>query len=774
MLNQTVNTITQSLNSSQATAATCSNKSCLVLAGPGTGKTTTLVSRFNHLISNGINPQRVMAVTFTRKAADQLKARICNHSSQLSIGTFHSLAGRLLRPHATLVQRTSNFKIFDTHQQRGLLIDLKIFWNPEDGGDILEIISGAKEQLLSPEDFELAVNGLYQERKIRSDHYLFTAAKHFFAYEEALANSDACDFPDLIAKMVWVLENNETIRKKEAARYDHLLVDEFQDVNPAQIRFIDALLQEHSNLWVVGDDDQSIYGFRNADVSQTLNFSKKHGDAVVHELSKNYRSTPQILGLANNLITRNKHRHTKSLVASRPSGPKIVADRFQTPQHEADWIGDAVEKVLARGIPITEIAVLFRVGHISAPLQVVLSRKQIPFVLRGAGDVWESLEVRAFLGLLRLIENPRDKQGLYLLGTGKRGERLLLKAKRRSPATFSKHVVWAQEQVVIEAPYNATSERIAAWEENIRTAVHVAKRAGSLNALHQEIQAQTQTALRNEGRALVLSTIHSAKGLEWHTVFIAGFENGIIPHELAEDEEEERRLAYVAMTRCKRFLSISFSKLRNGSSAHPSPFLAEALNGLSQDFYDWRCKDMDPPRLGGPDKARDTSSRDRVDLSFVPTFSYDRDTVEAGEISRRAKNKAEGKPERTGLKWSAREDAELKEGVLNLVPLKELARTFKRSSGAIAKRLDRLNLVPGGHTRERYALLSEPEVFKKRRIAAITRQAKRFLGDEKALVWLNHRHPELDQKTPLEASYTIGMKKNLLRFLKEGQLEESQ
>ncbi len=589
------------LNQQQRAAATCDDGPHLVLAGPGTGKTTTLAARFVHLVHSGVAAERIMAVTFTKKAAMQLQSRVQKRlgiaTDKLVIGTFHSLAGQILRRYAELVSLPTHFPILDEAAQRGVLFDLKIFWDPEKHGELTDIIARIKDRLGTPAEYaaevrEFARTDMSSEQLQRHKEI----AEYFARYERELIRRQACDFADLIVHPVRLMEAREDVRTQVSARFDHILVDEYQDINASQARFLDALLLPHKNLWVVGDDDQAIYGFRGADPGYILEFAKCYPGATLHRLEQNYRSSPQIVTFASRLITHNESRHPKRLIPTTKGDLRLVIMGHKDAKAEATWIGDAVIKVLESGVPPQEVAVLCRVGAMSVAIQLILAKHGIPVLLLGTRDFWALVEVKYFVGMLLVAHEVVDSQRRHYFGNNKRGQTLLQTARTLHGQPFADIITRARAAVWDVPPTLATQQRKDEWRQHVELAALQAQQAGSVEALLDMVNEQSRALRKKDQSRVILSTIHSAKGLEWDTVFIPGFERGIVPHDYAEDVEEERRVAYVAVTRSKRVLAVSYCQSRGSNSAGPSPFLADVLPSIPETIFDWRRKDLPLPR----------------------------------------------------------------------------------------------------------------------------------------------------------------------------------
>ncbi len=564
------------LNREQRAAAECGEGPVLVLAGPGTGKTTALAARFAALVARGVPPNRILAVTFTRKSGEDLVARLVQgHGlprARLEVGTFHRFAGQVLRVHAEHACLSPRFRILDEIGQRRLLAELEIRWPAERGRDLLEIIAAAKAGMLDAAALRAQVEARLRLGSLALDDPLVEAVDPYHDYERALIARDCCDFEDLISHTVRLLERLPAARAAVAERFDHLLVDEFQDVNQSQFRLLRALLLHHRNLWCVGDDDQSIYGFRGADASYIVDFRRHFPEAALYQLSDNYRSTRQILELASAMVGFNARRHAKRLQATRGEGPPVVVQGHPEALAEAHWVAAAIGKVLEKGIPPEQVAVLFRTGVQATALQLELQALSLPYVLQGAADFWKASPALWLRALLRLAGDLADRQALdwlppYHHATFRR------KAQSLGQMSYARRLEKARAFLLQKAPAALKQRALDDWSERLALAVELA----ALFPSHEALEAAVDRGSSPSARAgIALSTIHAAKGLEWHTVFVIGFEEGLLPHDLG-DEEEERRLAYVAMTRAKRFLCLSYCEQRHKRPVELSAFLRETL-----------------------------------------------------------------------------------------------------------------------------------------------------------------------------------------------------
>ena len=606
------------LNEAQAAAVRAGAGPQLVLAGPGTGKTRTLVSRFAFLVDQGVDPRRILTLTFTRKAADEMVDRVkpmlfASTPSGLWVGTFHGLAGRMLRSMAGDAGLTPDFRILDAQRQQRLLIQLGIYWDADNGGELLDIIAAAKDLLLDPESYRRIARDKI-EREGKHLRWMLDAADAYATYQTALKAQNGVDFGDLINHVVDLMRRDEDIRQRVSRQFDHILVDEFQDVNPAQVAFLRLLAATHTNLWVVGDDDQTLYGFRASDVKHILQFPKRYDGTHIHKLQENYRSTGNILAPALALIAHNQRRFSKRLRSTKSAGSRVVVAEHADEGKEAAWTVASVRKLIEAGVPYREIAVLCRAGHIGSRLQLTFREHGIPVLLRGVQDFWSSPEVKAVIGILTLARDPRDQAARVNLGRGRRSELFARVASEIGDGVdrdYAAAVATAVRVVANVKMPNRSDEYKDRWARNVRLAGEIAQAAGGLDAVLAQIETEQRGLREKIQDAVVLSTIHSAKGLEWDAVFVAGFEDGLMPHKLGTDTEEERRIAFVAMTRAKRYLAVTYATSRDGELAGPSPFLREAMTTLNGDKVDWRARATAPWIIAERKRAKAQGKRQR-------------------------------------------------------------------------------------------------------------------------------------------------------------------
>jgi DNA helicase-2/ATP-dependent DNA helicase PcrA len=604
---------TDSLNPEQADAVMHPGGPLLVVAGAGSGKTRVITSRIARLLGEGVPPWRILAVTFTNKAAREMRERVEASAgaaaAELWMGTFHSVCARLLRSEGRAIGIDQRFVVYDDGEQLGVVrealrrlgVDDKSF-QPR---GVLNEISRAKERLLGPERYAAEASGFFER----------TVADVYREYSEALARANALDFDDLLARAVRLLEEAAPVREKYQERFLHVLVDEYQDVNLAQYRLTMLLSERHRNLTVVGDDDQSIYAWRGADVGLMRRFASDHPDAKVVRLTQNYRSTQQILDAAHAVIEKNPSRVDKKLWTENGAGSKVTSSLAGTEQEEAIGVVDAIlAGVRAGGRRYGEYAVLYRTNAQSRVLEEAFLTMRVPHVLVGGQRFYERKEVRDLVAYLRLALNPADdaafrrvvnvpargigqtslaqlesfatREGCSMLGAIRRqgAEAVLAKRALASLREFEALVeeaaqISGQGRVTpvlkhlldrsgyVEALRAERTEESLGRLENLQELINVTTEYDastpepSLGAFLESVALVSDVDSFTEREdAVTLMTMHSSKGLEFPVVFIVGMEEGVFPHSrsLGTDGgiEEERRLCYVAMTRAREELHL--------------------------------------------------------------------------------------------------------------------------------------------------------------------------------------------------------------------------
>ncbi|MDE3152257.1 MAG: UvrD-helicase domain-containing protein [Gemmatimonadota bacterium] len=623
------------LNAAQREAVLHHEGPLLVLAGAGSGKTRVLTRRIARLIrAHGVRPADILAVTFTNKAAGEMRERIAalleHEPAGMWAGTFHSVGARLLRRAAHLVGRSTSFTIYDEDDTQAVIKRLmeRHGVSPKQYAPraVRSAISDAKNALVSPDEFA----GLAR------DPFAQAVAKIYADYEPTLQRANAADFDDLLLLPVRILERHPDELDRLRRKFRYLLVDEYQDTNRAQYRLVSLLGAEHGNVCVVGDDDQSIYGWRGADIRNILDFEKDFPQARIVRLEENYRSTPPILELANVVIAANTGRMGKTLRPTVGGGDRVVAVRALDERDEADWLVDELRRLRgAAGWQLRDFAVLYRTNAQSRAMEEALRRHAVPYRLVGAVRFYDRREIRDVMSYLKLVANPADDEafrravavprrgvgdatvellaerararGIPLFDAATRDELLdgIRPATRAALAEFSALVARFRDQArdaavdellrdLVEATGYAEYLREEGEEmardrlDNIReliagaseTVADVEGEVG-LTPLDLFLQRASLVAdvdkLSADADAVTLMTLHNAKGLEFPVVFIAGLEDGLFPLARAYDDpamlEEERRLFYVGITRAERrlYLLHAESRRRNGEFTPSRP-----------------------------------------------------------------------------------------------------------------------------------------------------------------------------------------------------------
>ncbi len=622
------------LNPEQREAVETLDGPLLVLAGAGTGKTRVLTTRFAHLLMTGRAwPGQVLAVTFTNKAAREMRERVSailgRPAEGLWLGTFHSLCARMLRRHAELVGLTSAFTILDTDDQMRLLkqvmeaagVDLKRWPAP----GMMAAIQRWKDRGLAPEGVTPAEDTEYAAGRARAI---------YAQYQSRLRDLNACDFGDLMLHMVTVLRGNPEVLAEWHRRFRYVLVDEYQDTNLVQYLWLRLLAQGHKNICCVGDDDQSIYSWRGAEIENILRFERDFPGAKVVRLESNYRSTRPILAAASGLIARNAGRLGKTLRSGRndAEGEKVRVVSLWDSVEEARMVGERIEAAQRSGHSLAEIAILVRAGFLTRSFEERLITLGVPYRVVGGLKFYERAEVRDALAYMRVLAQPADdlaferivnvpKRGLG--DTAMRAMHTMARELRIPLAAAAVRLVEGND--LRSKPRQALAELMrgfARWREMLPREGHVVTAAtvldesgytemwkqdkspeapGRLDNLKEFLRAMgefeslagylehvalvMETDEAAEQDRVSLMTLHAAKGLEFDTVFLPGWEEGIFPSQRSLDEggekalEEERRLAYVGLTRARREAVISSAANRqvygNWSSSIPSRFLDE-------------------------------------------------------------------------------------------------------------------------------------------------------------------------------------------------------
>ncbi|MBV8246474.1 MAG: DUF3553 domain-containing protein [Candidatus Eremiobacteraeota bacterium] len=628
-----------SLNDVQAAAVRHANGPCLIFAGAGSGKTRVLTHRIAYLLRElSVAPDRILAVTFTNKAAGEMKSRLERMAGDAArdvwAGTFHAMCVRILRRDGKKIGVSSNFGIIDEADQRALLKDILADLDYDERqlapGACLGEISKAKNALQTPAQYLETHTSFIGER----------FGNVYAEYERRLAESNSLDFDDLIVKTIRLFEEDKTIRERYQSKFQYVLVDEYQDVNYAQYKLVAVLADKHKNITVVGDDDQSIYSWRGSDYRMILRFEEDFPGAKVFKLEENYRSTQRILDAANALVGNNKNRSPKTLFTSRLEGEPVTAFKAETERAEARYVVEKIKESVREGAAYRDFLVLYRTNAQSRVFEEAMISEGIPYRVIGGVGFYARQEIKDVIAYLRYILNPADAIAFKrIVNVPRRSIGAQTLASLVQAATDAQmsvgEVVFDKELLRKAVPKKQKelerfAELIQSWRDRYESlsltdlVVAVMEESGYVRELQNEdtndarsrlenLQEFVSVAREHEGRdeggslgdflgniALIsdldaldpdasyvtLMTMHGAKGLEFHTVFLTGLEEGVFPHNRAlvdqTELEEERRLAYVGVTRAMERLYLSFAERRTlfgNTFAHPkSRFLEEMPN----------------------------------------------------------------------------------------------------------------------------------------------------------------------------------------------------
>lgn len=643
-----MNPIFDTLNDRQCEAVKHTEGPLLITAGAGSGKTKVLTCRIAHLLELGVAPYRILAITFTNKAAKEMKERVTNlvgaQADSIWLSTFHSFCAKLLRFEVDGFHGyTRNFTIYDSSDQLVLVKDCLKKLNLDDKQfmprSVLGTISSAKNVLMDAKAFAAKASDFYEQK----------VADVYALYQEKLRENNAVDFDDLLFLAVRLLQEKEEVREKYQSRFQYILVDEYQDTNHAQYALTKILAARWRNICVVGDADQSIYAWRGADIRNIIDFTRDYPDAASIKLEQNYRSTKTILHAANAVIDNNESRPKKTLWTENPAGNKIIHYQAQTEHDEADYIAGVIyNRHEISHEPYGDMAILFRTNAQSRVLEEKLMRYAIPYTMVGGTKFYDRKEIKDVLAYLRLLYNPEDSLSLT---------RIINVPKRNIGATTMEHVAaYAEEQgISLFEALSSTDEipvtkRARTSLENFAAMIFdllndiegkdvlslietVIKQTGYGDMLDKEAEHDPQGESRKENvgeflsvakdymdsnpdgnlqdflenvalvsdvddfessdSKVTLMTLHAAKGLEFPVVFLTGLDEGLFPHSRTlldpSQVEEERRLAYVGITRAERQLYVTNATTRTMygriSAYMPSRFLAEIPPQLMEDYH---------------------------------------------------------------------------------------------------------------------------------------------------------------------------------------------
>ncbi len=666
--------IYDTLNKEQKEAVLTYEGPLLLLAGAGSGKTRVLTHRIAYMIDEiGINPWNILAITFTNKAAAEMRERVDNivgfGAEQVWVSTFHSTCVRILRRHIDRLGFDNGFTIYDADDQKNVIKDIckrfQIDTKQLKERTIMGAISSAKDELISPLEYELQAFGDYNKKKI---------AAVYSEYQAILKRSNALDFDDLIVKTVELFRACPDILYQYQERFKYIMVDEYQDTNTAQFELIRLLSDRHHNLCVVGDDDQSIYKFRGANIRNILDYEKVFPEAKVIKLEQNYRSTGNILNAANNVIKNNQGRKEKSLWTEQEAGSRVHYRQFDNAYEEAEYIADDIAKKVRQGITsYGECAILYRTNAQSRILEEKFILSNLPYNVVGGVNFYSRLEIKDILAYLKTIDNGKDDLAVKrIINVPKRGignatldkvqeyadtrnisfydalrelDQIVSLGKSASKLesfvammqTFRSKAQYYGIQDMIQDVLEVTqykehleslNEEEDKTKERLQNIDELISKAAVYEQTHDEISLSDFLAevalvsdvdsMEDENERIRLMTIHSAKGLEFEQVYLAGMEDGLFPSYMTivsddpSDMEEERRLAYVGITRAKKELTLTYAKsrmVRGETQYNPvSRFIREIPSELmdntvpvvkrrEEDIFDFRPKAIVKPKV---------------------------------------------------------------------------------------------------------------------------------------------------------------------------------
>ena len=597
-----------SLNIDQRAAVESINGPVLILAGAGTGKTRVLTTRMAHILSSCFAyPSQILAVTFTNKAASEMRERVgllLNQPTEgLWLGTFHAIAVRILRRHAEVVGLKPNFTILDSDDQQRLIKQILKAENIDEGKNPPRMVASVISQKKDRVEFAQSLD------QIPARNWL---DRIYSLYQERLKTLNAVDFGDLLLYCIQLFQNHHEILQTYQEQFHYIMVDEYQDTNVAQYLWLRLLAQGHNNICCVGDDDQSIYGWRGAEIGNILRFEKDFPGATIIRLEQNYRSTTHILGAASGLIEKNKGRLGKTLWTEIDGGEKVLIRGTWDSEDEARFIGDEVEAGQRQGVPLAKMAVLVRAGYQTREFEDRFLTLGIPYKVIGGLRFYERQEIRDAMAYMRLVSQPDDGLAFErIINTPRRGigattlqlihtyarengislpqaARLLCEtesirgAARTALRTFflnldrwrnslqNEHHVTVTKMVLDESGYTTMwredkSPDAPGRLENLKELIRAMEEFDTLGGFLEHVSLVMDTTKQDQADMILIMTLHAAKGLEFDTVFLSGWEEGLFPHPRSLDEkgqeglEEERRLAYVGITRSQRKAIITFA-----------------------------------------------------------------------------------------------------------------------------------------------------------------------------------------------------------------------
>lgn len=665
------------LNPEQQEAVKATEGPVLILAGAGSGKTKVLTYRIAHILEQKLAaPEEILAVTFTNKAAAEMKQRIAKllgDSVTLPwMGTFHSICVKILKRDGHHVGLGANFSIYDPSDQQDTVKEamerLKLSVKEINPRAVHGHISTAKNELVKPADYANFANGYFQE----------IVASVYPVYQEILRENNAVDFDDLLMYTAELLQNHAQVREKYQRLFKYIMVDEYQDTNNAQYVLVNLLAKEYRNICCVGDDDQSIYAFRGANIRNILNFNRDYPDAKVVKLEQNYRSTQKILDAAHAVVSKNKNRTAKKLWTQKAGGDAITVFTAENERQEAEWVVSRIQQLEKSGVDLEEVAILYRTNAQSRGLEEACVRFGLAYRIVGGVRFYERKEIKDILAYLRVLYNPADDASLKrIINVPKRaiGPKAVvdLQARAKLSGLSMIKLLLSGEDVseskaiekfaILLRELNASVQRLNIVElighiveqtgyfemlrdgtaeneariENIKELISVAAKyeeAGPVTGLSMfldEVSLLEEEVQNVEGGAVTMMTIHAAKGLEFEHVFLVGMEEGLFPHSRVFTDptelEEERRLAYVAITRAKHNLYMLHADSRLYFGSRQNNLVSRFVGDIPENLRsheggytkaaEWEAVDsFDDWKSAAEDRAVDLSPGDKVKHNY--------------------------------------------------------------------------------------------------------------------------------------------------------------
>lgn len=629
--------ILDKLNDRQKEAVVTTEGPLLILAGAGSGKTRVLTHRIAYLIKEKrVSPANILAITFTNKAAQEMKDRVeslLGYVGDIWVSTFHSACVRILRRDIEKIGYDKNFVIYDTQDQKSLVSDcikeLDLNEKQYTPKGMLSAISKAKDKMVSPDEYLLEFGNDYRNKKVADVYRL---------YQKKLKKDNALDFDDIIIKTIELFKKDEEILRYYQDRFRYIMVDEYQDTNRPQYEFVNLLAKRYRNLCVVGDDDQSIYGWRGADIKNILDFEKDYPEAKVIKLEQNYRSTQIILDAANNVIDNNIKRKKKQLWTDNKDGEKIVVCEVQNEREEANFIIDRIKDLIANGKKYSDFAILYRTNAQSRIFEEACMMNDIPYKLVGALRFYDRKEIKDIIAYLRILVNPYDDVSLKrIINVPKRGiGESTVSALEQYAREHDTSMYFAIPNVELKGRARKVLDNFKNFIDDlinqldfmtiIEVIDYILEKTGYMDELKADDTKESESRIENInefiraarefvetsedkslesflsgitlvsdidtagdiGESVVLMTLHSAKGLEFPVVFMAGMEEGIFPSSMSfideHELEEERRLCYVGITRAKERLFMTYARTRNLYGKPQYNTASRFINEIPQDL----------------------------------------------------------------------------------------------------------------------------------------------------------------------------------------------